>query len=174
MIKLPDDILQALATIGGPTAIPLDIGREDGQGSDCGVLLVLDAATCKSAQRPGVAVRFQPQLALHPEAAVFRLAATLYDRPANPLEIDAFLNPADAHDLALLRKLSRQRTIEFHFFDALKVAEGGYVFSKRIKLGAATTGDLARLIRRAGQHNAGLRRLDYSTALERFKREQPL
>ena len=162
-----------LAAWPGAVAIPAEI-------NDLAAIVVkLAAADAASAHRPGVTVGFQSQAGLYPQAAVIRLLLTVYDNigtgevssPSAPLAFDCFLNPADAHDLSLLRKLLGQTLLDLHFFD-----DGlHYQYTKRIPFGPVARADLAGLLECALTHNADLSALpDYPHARAQMMQEFPL
>ena len=82
------------------------------------------------------------------------------------------MNPANADDAKLLRRLSRQDTLDIHLFDL----DANYGFSKRINHRAVSRRELAAMLAQAEAHNAGigLVDVDFLAAKAEMMRDRPL
>lgn len=141
-IKLPANLRQALLAWPGGTALATDVNHETA------IIVKADASDLHSARRPGVAVAFQPQLAIYDEGPVFRLYLEIRDRPGQPLSFETFLNPAEQMDYRLLRKLAGQDHLDLHLFD-MRLA---YLYTKRIAIRPITRNELSAMIDQALAH----------------------
>lgn len=163
-INLPSSLRKALLSIPGPTAIALEINRAPA------VVIKASVDDAKSMNKRGIIIAVSPQLGLYDTAAVFRLYIEFRDQARQPMALDTFLNPAQEHDLRLLRQLTSTATLDFYLFDMALNHAG----QKRINWNPKTAGDIRGMIAQAHQHNGGLVRFDYSTALAQMQEENPV
>src|SRR4029453_7077938 len=104
----PSNLRRTLLSISGPTSILVEVNYE------ASVVIKADAEDARSMNKHGVVIVVTPQLALYDTGAVFRLYVEFRDQAHNPMAMESFLNPAQAHDLALIRHLSNATTLDFY------------------------------------------------------------
>lgn len=160
-IQIDLNLRTALQSIPHATAVPCVTNDLPS------IILKCEQRDLQSLRRPNIRIRFTPQLALYPTAAVFRLEFAFYDR-TDPYTGDAFLNPSKEPDLALLRLFVDTPHVDFHLFDMRL----NYAISKRLNVGEATRNDLRSLIVQALTANAIIEqhgKFDYDRALAELR-----
>lgn len=102
-----------------------------------------------------------PMLSMQDTGAVFYVNLVILNQfNKQLLEADSFLNIASEGDERILRSLTRQDALDFHFYNQ----EVEYKGSKRIRWNAQTAGDIRSMIHQASAHNATLPSLDFPVA----------
>jgi hypothetical protein len=102
-----------------------------------------------------------PMLSMQETGAVFYINLVILNQfNKQLLEADSFLNIASEGDERILRSLTNQDTLDFHFYDQSVEYKG----SKRIRWNAKTAGDIRNMMRQAREHNATLHTLDFPVA----------
>lgn len=152
-----------LADLPAPQCVTLEINGL------AAVLVKLDRATIDGF--PGVMpIAYRAECGLYHSGAVLRLVFELHDRPQEPYQLDTFLNPGEAADLALLRKLQEQDMLDLHFIDE----SNSLAKSKRIRYREQSRRELGAMTDQALEHNGRLARLDFPAAKAAMMRERPL
>jgi len=171
-VSLPVNVAQVLRMWPEATAVAMEVNDQ------VAIIVKCERKDAQSAHRPGVPVAFQTMLGLYPDAgAVIRLALEIRDQPGHPLKFETFLNPSQAnpdqaHDLALLRKLAGQTTLDIHIFDM----HINYQYSKRIPFRETPRAELSLLIQQAQELLAGIPEttLNFGKARDQMMAEIPL
>jgi len=105
-------------------------------------------------------VGLRPILYKSGHGAVIALEVTIYELGGDRFNADTVLNVASEFDLALLRKLAKQREYHIHFFN------GGneYVFSKSMPYRSKPRAELVGLIDQALAYNQMVNEIDFPLA----------
>ncbi len=86
--------------------------------TDKGTVLVMKLPSRDLTTIGGVMpIHFRAELYEHPAAPVIRLLTTIYDRPANPLALETFINVAEEDQRQDFEALSRQDQLYLLFYD---------------------------------------------------------
>src|SRR5437867_3125782 len=86
--------------------------------TDQGTVLVMKLPSRDLTTIAGVMpIHFRAELYEHPAAPVIRLLTTIYDRPANPLALETFINVAEDDQRQDFEALSRQSMLYLLFYD---------------------------------------------------------
>lgn len=110
---------------------------------------------------PGAVMVVTPMLSKEDAGAVFYFNLTILNQfNKTVFESDSFLNVSTEGDLRILRSLTKQDTLDFHFYDQ----QVAYVGSKRIRWNAKTAGEIRGMIQQATEHNASLPTVDFLVA----------
>lgn len=166
-VKLPANVAQMLRMWPEATAVAMEVDHA------AAIVVKMDRRDAQSAHRPGVPVAFQSMLGCYPDAgAVIRLALEIRDQPDRPLSFNTFLNPGNSHDLALLRKLTMQSTLDIHIFD-MRI---NYQYTKRIPFRELARGELAALIEQSLECLTAIPEVqrDFGKARDQMIAETPL
>ncbi|MGH8106111.1 MAG: hypothetical protein ACREO2_07320 [Arenimonas sp.] len=166
MLNLPTALRRALLGIPGPTSIMVEVNHAPA------VIIKVTADDAKSMNKRGIVIAVSPQLGFYDNGAVFRLYVEFRDKARQPMAMDSFLNPAQEHDLGLLRQLSNVAVLDFYLFDMML----NHIGQKRIRWNPKTAGDIRDMIAQSLAHNAVLvpGKFDYSAALTQMQEENPI
>jgi len=159
-IQLPDDLRRALQ-VYEVTCLVTEINHE------AAILAKLPAAEQRRFRN--APVRYGYEMALYDEGPVICLAMAVLDNPANPVDMESFLNVANQFDLALARKLAGQEHLTLHFLDERL----DHTLSKRVRHRNVARRELEAMITQALDHLSTLSNPDWYAARQRFMREVP-
>lgn len=140
-MQLQREIANALLSYPGETAVAV------GQEGNTAIIL---KSQFEYSRYPSCLVIVTPMAGMYAAGPVFRLgfqfAHQITRRPIYSGE--TFLNPLGQYDAPLIRNLTRQSALEFHFFN-LDLA---YVGSKRIRWNPQTATDIRGMIHQCAAH----------------------
>src|SRR5689334_15238124 len=86
--------------------------------TDLGTALIVKAPGHEIASAQGrVPIGFNHELYAHPASPVIRMVTRIYDRPAEPLAFETFVNAGDPVQRADYEALSRQDELMLLFYD---------------------------------------------------------
>lgn len=121
--------------------------------------------------RGPVQVQSQWELGRFACGSVLRLHLVIFDRPAQPYRFETFINVGSTEQLACVRKLLVQASLQLHFFDS----RTEYVFTKVIRNPNQHRQQLRQLIRQALQDRQALGQTwDFDRAKALFQASHPL
>jgi len=114
---------------------------QDAQASEAALLAKAATEDAESFRGP-VPIQTQWELGRFSSGSVLRLHLVIFDRPEQPYRFETFINVGASEQLACVRQLLLQETLQIHFFDS----QTEYVFTKKISNSDQSRQQLQQLI----------------------------